>query len=402
MIWDIGYGIHLMFRYPERFWAGLGIVLLLVLVAVEIRRRKIVLNDPWLRLHMTVLSIPSCIMRVVWWSLASVALGLMVICLAVPERKFTDIEKIYAGLRITFLFDVSLSMPRAEDVKPNRMRAAKDTVAAFIDILTHDPRLKGHYSLAIIPFAGTAQPFFLTFTTSREEFLSTLEEMNENTISRQGTSVLSALIAYRSLLEEYPPREATTDVAIMISDGGKEEGRAGERNFFAPVINDIREVIKRKSLNPAGTFSWNSVIYTVGIGYVEVDKRGGRIAKPVELIMRDGGGNFIDFYREDSKNPRSPILTSQLDEEVLTEVARLGGGAYYHFSDAGDMAHAFRELALTHRRAVDAISHLRYEPISKWFLVPAFVIWYILFGFGDWMLLIAHAIASRMKKKISV
>jgi len=317
---------------------------------------------------------------------------------AIPERKFVDKEKVYGQLRLTFIFDVSLSMVRAEDVKPNRMRAAKDMIIGFVDMLMHDQEIQGRYQLALIPFAGTAQPLFSTFTISREEFLANVEDINERTISRQGTSVLAALLAYRSLLSLHPAREGTTDIAILISDGGQEEGREGEKNFFPGVINDIREIIRTNTIKGTRIPFWHFTISTIGIGKVEVDEKGKRMAKPTELIIRDGAGNFLDFYREDLKNSQSPALKSRLDEETLMEIARLGGGSYYHFSDAETLANAFRKLILAHRILVDEISTFRYEPILPWFLVPAFILWYVLFGFGDWIKKIIHGVPWLIKK----
>lgn len=385
MVWLLPDGIQIAFRYPERLWTLVLIVFVLLLAWQEMKRRRAALRDPGLQLHLPVSSFPSFGKKIAWWLLASIALGFMIAAFAIPERKLIDKENVYGRLRLTFLFDSSISMARAEDVIPNRMRAAKDTIAAFVDILMHDPELHGRYSLALIPFAGTAQPFFLTFTTSREEFLASLEEINERTISRQGTSVLAALLAYRLLLRHYPAREETTDVAILISDGGQEEGKEGESNFFPFVIRDIDDITKNYITKSAKAMQWHFTISTVGIGSVRVNEKGLRIANPAELIIRDSTGNFVDFYREDPKNSQSAVLTSRLDEEILMEVARLGKGMYYHFSDRQKMAHAFRELVLAHRIIVDEVFFIRYEPIWQWFLIPALACWYILFGFSDWM-----------------
>lgn len=387
MVWSFPYGIEIIFRYQERLWALTLIVLVVLLAWQEERRRRTAFHDPWLQIHFPVFSLPSLSKKITWWLGASIALSLMIMAFAIPERKFIDKENVYGRLRLTFLIDSSFSMIRAEDVKPNRMRAAKDMIAAFVDMLMHDQELRGRYSLALIPFAGTAQPFFLTFTTSREEFLSSMEEINEHTISRQGTSVFSALLAYRSLLLHYPAREETVDIGILVSDGGQEEGKGGERNFFQSVIRDIQDITRG---NTANAPAWHFIISTMGIGDVKINDKGVRIAESTELVIRDSTGNFIDFYREDQKNPQSPVLKSKLDEEVLMEIARFGGGSYYHFSDTQNIAHVFRELVLAHRVVVDEISHFRYEPILAWFLVPAFVLWYVLFGFCGWIKQIAY------------
>ncbi|MEK9195378.1 MAG: VWA domain-containing protein [Patescibacteria group bacterium] len=385
MTWNFPYGIQIVFRYPERLWALTLIVMVLLFVWQEMKQRRAVLHDPWLQLHLPVSSLPSLGKRIRWWLAASVALTCTIAAFAVPERKFVDKENIYGRLRLTFLFDVSLSMVRGEDVKPNRMRAAKNTITAFVDMLMHDQELHGRYSLALIPFAGTAQPFFLTFTTSREEFLSSMEEMNERTISRQGTSLLAALLGYRSLLSRHPAREETVDIAILISDGGQEEGKEGERNFFQSVIGDIGDIVSKNTTKSIKAPPWHVTISTVGIGNVKINEKGGRTAEATELIIRDGMGNFIDFYREKQGNTESPVLKSRLDEEILMEIARLGKGTYYHFSDTQKMVDAFRELVLAHRIVVDEVFHARYEPALSWFLVPAFALWYVLFGFSGWI-----------------
>ena len=398
MTWHLPYEVDIVLRHPEHLWAAVLIIFLLLLVCVETKRRRTVLHNPWLQLHLPVSLLPSLWRRIAWWLLASIALSCMIAAFALPERKFVIKEKVYGQVRLTFFFDVSFSMVRAEDIQPNRMRAAKNMISGFIDMLTHDQDLQGRYQLALIPFAGTAQPFFLTFTISREEFLSNLEDINERTISRQGTSILAALSAYRLLLSRYPPRENTTDIAILISDGGQEEGRGGEKNFFSTVISDIHEVIRLHLANNAQVSSWHFVLSTIGVGSVEIDATGKRTALPIELIIRDNAGHFLDFYRKDPKDSQSPVLKSSLDEETLSEVARLGGGSYYHFSNVQTIAKAFRELVLAHRVIKDEIPTFRYEPILSWFLVPAFVLWYILFGFGDWVKKIIYRVSWFIKK----
>lgn len=389
MIWNVLQSVDIVFRYPYRMGACALLLVIAVLAWRESRECTRALENPWVRLHILLLRGHPRWVRVSWGIGLCVAVILTAGAFAVPEKRVSMEEPVYGGLRLTFKFDSSRSMEYAGDVKPNRSRAAKNTIITLVDMLAHDTLLRGKYSLALIPFAGAAQPFFLPFTKSREEFVAALEEINERTITRQGTSVLSALNAYRELLWREPPREETVDVAILISDGGKEDGVESERNFIPAAIKDIQHLTQKKMRE--GVPPWKVVLYTVGMGKIRIDAEGRRIAEPVELVVRDGFGNK-EWYRQDPRNPHSPVLKSRLDEDVLKEVARLGGGEYYHFTDQAKIVEKFRALVLTHRRVTDRIASVRYEPVMSWFLVPAFVLWYFVFGFGGWLVRIVRRI----------
>lgn len=386
------YGIDLVFRYPERIWLSWLIFMIWILAFGESLRRRKVLRDPWIIMHLPVAKFPSWRRRVGRWSLLSFAIVLVVVALMVPEKRRVESDRVFEGVRMTFIFDSSDSMPKAEDVKPNRLIASKELVKDMIEVLARDPQLKGRYFLALIPFAGSAQPFFVPFTTSREEFLSSLEEIDENTITKQGTSLWAGVKSFKELLFWYQPRQDTVDIAFVISDGGKEEGREGERKMLPEAFRDLNFLTKSigNSLGDkegvSSTINWRTVINTIGVGAVEVDTQGRRTAKPTELVIRDKSGNFMGFYRSDPNNPRGEVLRSRLDEEILQFVAGLGGGEYRYFSEREKIHDLLKKLVLPHRRILDEVSYTSYEPMFSFFLLPAFVILYFLLGYGGWIL----------------
>ena len=161
--------------------------------------------------------------------------------LARPRRKTTGFwRKVRDETRITFLLDSSWSMKMGEDVEPNRLAAAKERIEYFVDALWFDPMLKGNYAVALIPFAGAAEPLFLPFTTSRDQFLSHLGQIDERTITKKGTSLWAALRAYDELLLSRPAREkGTLDLGILISDGGKEEGKGTEQRLLPNLMHEL-------------------------------------------------------------------------------------------------------------------------------------------------------------------
>lgn len=381
---SLPFDIEIVFRHPERFLLLFILPAILILVWYQAKKRKNAQKDPWIQLHLSDAKLPGRFKRIFWRSVASLVLVVIIAALTNPERKITEWEKVFSGMRIAILLDSSWSMKGGEDIKPNRMTASKEVSKDFIDLLWKDPDLKGRYTLALIPFAGAAQPFLTGFTTSREEFLFNLSQVNENTITKKGTSLWSAFKAYDTLLLWYPPYDKDTiDLAIIISDGGKEEKRPRERQAIPGLIRELRDSYRAQRIIMGRRFIIRSeekqrtvIINTVGVGLTE----------PVPLIVRDRAGNFVDYYRAKENDPKSPILKSQLDEEILKDIAeKYGGGKYINFSERAQLLQEFKNLVLEHRKETGKIPHVRYESVRNWFLAPAFVILYFLFGYGGWL-----------------
>ena len=296
-----------------------------------------------------------------------------------------------AMVRVTFLLDSSLSMIWGEDVEPNRLAAAKSMIENFVNALWFDVKLKGSYAMALILFAGAAQPFYLPFTTSREQIVSNLEQINQHTVRKKGTSVWAALRAYDDLLLSRPAAEkGTLDLAILISDGGKEEGKGTEQLLLpqlmkelldpyrtAVVFSDTRMIIRSDAAVR------KVMVNTVGVGKVAIDNMGNQVSVPVPLIIRDKAGNFLDYYREDEHNPKSAVLASRLDENILKDIARMGGGSYMHFSQEGKLLQELKALVLHYRQETGKVPEIRYDALRMWFLVPAMLLCCILFGYAE-------------------
>jgi len=371
MLWNAPFGIEIIFKNPSAFWFLFLVPFFWVLACFWFWARGKALRDPWIKMHLDGSFLPG-VFRVITRSLiASLALTLIILVLAKPEKKVISNMPEYGGIRITFLFDSSLSMKRAEDLKPNRLVAAKKIIADFIKLSLRDPELKGRYKFSVIPFAGGAIPFFMPFTASAGEFLSALEEVDERTVAVPGTSLYAALAAYEELLFRYPAPDAeTVDVAVLISDGGKEEQKAEEVNLVRRIMD-----ILGKGKNKV-------IVNTVGVGKVLIKGNNERVSEPVELIIRDDAGNFIDFYRE---KPNESPYKSRLDEKILMDVASLGRGRYYHFSSEKEMAANFKETVLKHRKFKGNIAVSGFEPARTWFLFPAFALFYFVFGYHEWI-----------------
>lgn len=399
-MFQLPFEVEVVVRHPEFFWVLMIIPLVWFAVLREARKRKKVLCDPWIALHLSSAVLPGKYHRFFWWVGASTVLTLLVFILATPERKYAISQHIYGAMRITFLIDASRSAAWGEDVNPNRLSAEKKVVADFVDMLWFDPELKGRYAIAIIPFAGAAQPFYSPFTTSRSQILSNLEAINERTVTKGGTSIWAALRAYDELLLWRPSSGThTVDLGILISDGGKEEGRGTERAILNNIVKNLRDPYRAlvlvegtRHIIQSNEITRNVALYTVGVGSVEIDRMGNRISVSVPLVIRDKAGNFLDYYRENKADPKSPVFESKLDEDILEDIAAMGGGAYIHFSEKKKLLDEFKALVLRHRQITGSVIETSYYSLRMWLLIPAFGICFVLFGYMEAF--------TRMRRKI--
>lgn len=407
MSWAVSFlGEEIVFQHPERMWLFLVLVFLFAVAAWEAVGRQKVWRQPWHYLHRATAHLPSPAKRIGWWFWFLLGMSFLVLIVMTPEKRITERDIIYGRMRITLITDTSLSQFLAEDVAPNRMAANKKLLTRFVTMLWRDSELKGRYEVALIPFAGTAHPVFAPFTTSLEEVLSNIAKIDERTVAKGGTSLWAALKAYDELLLWYPAREekgeevTTVDLGVLISDGGKEEGRGKERAQIPRLMRELRdpyrqqEILKNERFIFSGeTRKRNVVISTVGVGAVKIANDGKRAAVSAPLVFRDRDGNFRCYYREDESSPLNPgcnssgpILTSTLDEEILKSIAELGGGKYYHFfENQDDLLYEFKSMILRSRKKIGQEPRNRYEPAVHLFALPAFLIFYLLFGYGGWI-----------------
>jgi len=246
--------------------------------------------------------VPTWKERLVSAALKALVLSLVVLGLAQPYTRMQTTEKKYKNVRLFFLVDVSLSMAYGEDVSPNRLVAAKTEIAEAYT------RLDGSYEASIIPFAGDANPYYCPLTYSRNAFLSHLNSMDDGSAPSLGTDLIKAFEVFSGDVYKNDNLDRPgVNIIILLSDGGKDE--SVNRSKLLGVVQKIA--------------AKNFKVYTVGIG----DN------KPTPLILRDSKGNFQDYIRDEKKN----IYYSDLDEEVLQQIAADGHGSYLRYSKKGEL-----------------------------------------------------------------
>ncbi len=300
------------FAYP---WCLLALTAIPLLVYWRIQREK---REPALRFsEISALSTraPSLSVRLAFlpFALRMVAVALLVVALARPQKGAEGEEIVSEGVDIMLLLDVSSSM-LAEDFRPNnRLHVAKEVVADFIG-------RRGSDRLGMVVFARHA----LTKTplTLDHDILQTQLESVEIGSIPDGTAIGNAIA---SAVNRIKDSDAKSKLMILLTDG---ENTAGE---IDPLT----------ASRLAKTFGIK--IYTVGVG------RGGLVPYP----FRD------PVYGVVYQNVEIPI-----DEENLTRIAETTGGRFFRARDAQSLKAVYEEIDSLERTKIEQVRYVRYTELA--------------------------------------
>lgn len=211
-------------------------------------------------------------------SLFSLAFLFFVLGLARPQIGAKLSERETKGAEIMIALDVSNSM-LAQDYSPSRLERAKLAISRIVDKLQED-------RIGLVLFAGTSfvQLPITTDYVSAKMFLTSIDTQS---VPVQGTAIGDAIL---TCAKSFSAQSDKSRAIVVITDGENHEDDPVAAAREAAEIG-----IK---------------IYTIGVGSAE----GQPISKDGEL-MKDKDGN---------------IVVTRLDEDVLKDIARVGGGAYVH------------------------------------------------------------------------
>ena len=190
------------------------------------------------------------------------------------------------GLDLVFCIDVSSSM-RGTDIKPTRLDKSKFEVSQMIQNLKGD-------RVAIIVFAGSSH-LYLPLTTDYEAAHLFLDQIDTNMIPTQGTSLSSAI---QTGLSAFSEDDSKYKVLILITDGEDHEGEA---------ISLAKQASKR-----------GMIIHTIGVGTIAGS-----------LIPNINNSGITEYKKDNS----GKLVTSQLNEKILEEIAEAGRGAFIRFNN---------------------------------------------------------------------
>ncbi|MFH1853525.1 MAG: VWA domain-containing protein [Candidatus Neomarinimicrobiota bacterium] len=223
------------------------------------------------------------------WKRGSGVFGLVLLLFAAsgPQigTRLKPVER--KGIDLVFALDVSVSMD-AKDVKPSRLEKAKFEISQMIRQLAGD-------RVGLIVFAGSSN-LYLPLTSDYETALLFLDAVDTKMIPTQGTDLSTALT---TALSTFPEENDKYRVLVLVTDGEDHQGAA------IKVAEDATK---------AGI-----IIHTVGVG-----------TPSGALIPVAGQDGATADYKRDNQGR---LITSMLNEQILRDIARAGGGVNIRFDN---------------------------------------------------------------------
>jgi Ca-activated chloride channel homolog len=297
-------------------WA-LAALLLLPLVW-WLRRKVAVQAMPFAALDIVNKAAPKA-SRVRRWllRLRLVALAACALALAHPYARGGERRETRDGIDIMLAFDISSSM-LAEDFQPqNRLEVARTQVKEFV-------RLRDADRIGLVSFAGEALTQ-VPLTADHSLVLTSIDGLQPGQLD-DGTAIGTAIATASNRLRS---ARGNSKVLVLLTDG----------------VNNRGQVDPRTAARAAAAFGIR--VYAIGVGTE------GMAPVPV------GRGLFGLRYE---------TQRVEIDDALLTEVARATGGRYFRAKDAAGLERVTREIDRLERTPTLARRTL---PRSEWYVIPA-------------------------------
>jgi Ca-activated chloride channel family protein len=252
------------------------------------------------------------------------AFAFLIIALANPQYGKGETKAVSEGIEIMVALDISNSM-RALDLDPkrDRLKVAKMAIEQVLGSLHGD-------KVGVVLFAGDAfvqVPLTMDYGLTKTFLSAVRPEM----MSNQGTAIG---LAIDQCIESFDFENGINKAIIVISDGEDHELSA---------IDAAKQAREK-----------NVIISTVGMGKLKgtpiPDYQNGRIVG----MKKDQDGNTV---------------TTRLNEEMLKEIARAGGGEYTRaqgsYVNLNKLLESIRSID---KSELDAKMYTDYKDQFQWFL----------------------------------
>ena len=224
------------------------------------------------------------------------AFTMTVLVLARPQTQNSWSNKSVEGIDIMLAMDVSTSM-LAEDLKPNRIEAAKQVASEFIAGRPDD-------NIGLSIFAGEAFTQ-CPMTTDHASLLNMLQNVRTDIAARglieDGTAIGMGLANAVSRLKE---SKAKSKVVILLTDG------SNNRGDISPMT--AAEIAKSLGIR----------VYTIGVGTNNV--------APYPMPVA-GGVQYVNI----------PV---EIDTKTLSEIAAATEGDFYRATNTKELRNIYKEM----------------------------------------------------------
>jgi Ca-activated chloride channel family protein len=275
-----------------------------------------------------------------WGALITDALkiiAVLLLCAALlrPQEVKTETKDNIKGIDIMLALDISGSM-QADDLKPDRVGAAKEVLRQFVSGLVND-------RAGLVVFAGTSFSQ-CPLTTDYEIVRNFIDQVDLSTIRIDGTAIGDAIITAVNRLEKSGP----TKVIILTTDGANNRG-------VSPV--EAAKIAAYKGIK----------IYTIGIG-----KKGG---SPMMQMGYDG-----QKHRVINQYTGQPMNWEEPDENTLTQMAEQTGGQYFRATDNRALKQIYETIGKLEKQDIQVKTYNKKIDKFKWFLWAGLALLLLAFG----------------------
>ena len=258
--------------------------------------------------------------------LRCVAFVLLVCIMARPQTHNSWANKQVEGIDIMLVMDVSTSM-LAEDLKPNRMEAAKSVAAEFISDRPND-------NIGLTIFAGEAFTQ-CPMTTDHASLLNLLHTVRTDIAARgiisDGTAIGMGIANAVSRLKD---SKAKSKVAILLTDGS----------------NNMGDISPLTSAQIAKSFGIR--VYTIGVGTNKV--------APYPMPVA-GGTQYVNI----------PV---EIDTKTLDNIARTTDGSFYRATNNRELSRIYKDIDKLEKTKMDVKRFSRRYEAYQPFALALFIV----------------------------
>jgi len=231
-------------------------------------------------------------LRHVPFVLRMIAIALVIVILARPQSTNSWQNSSTEGIDIMMAIDISSSM-LAQDLRPNRLEAAKNVAAAFINGRPND-------NIGLVVFS--AESFTQCPLTTDHAILLNLFKDIQSGMIEDGTAIGLGLANAVSRIKD---SQARSKVIILLTDGSNNRGE------IAPVT--AAEIAKTFGIR----------VYTIGVGT--------KGAAPYPFRLPGG-------------TVQTQMIPVDIDEPTLKQIATTTGGQYFRATDNASLKEIYSEI----------------------------------------------------------
>lgn len=249
---------------------------------------------------------------------------MIIIIIARPQTTNNWANTEVEGIDIMLAVDVSTSM-LAEDLKPNRLEAAKEVASQFVNGRPND-------NIGLTIFAAesfTQCPLTVDHAVLLNLFQS-IGDVVQKGLIEDGTAIGMGLANAISRLKD---SKAKSKVIILLTDGTNNKGD------ISPLT--AAEMAK----------SFGVRIYTIGVG------TNGTAPYPMPTVA---GIQYVNV----------PV---EIDESTLTQIAGTANGNYFRATSNSKLKEVYQEIDKLERTKLNVKEYSKREEEYQWFALVAFL-----------------------------